>query len=187
MTTSDLKRGLRITLEGNPFAVMNIHTQTPSARGASTLVKTRLRNLRTGQLVDKTFKSGDRITPADFEVRPSQYLYHDGDDTFCFMDQVNYEQFELTKDEISHELNFILPNDEIKALIFEGICIGVEIPQTVALQVTQCDPGIKGDTVNSVTKPATLETGLEVAVPLFVNEGDRVIIDTRDSHYVKRA
>lgn len=185
-TTSDLKKGMRIELDGDPCTVTSLKTQTPSARGAATLVKVKLKNLRTGQQIDKTFKSGERVKEADFEVRPSQYLYAEDDDTFYFMDQETYDQFPLAKEDIEYELGFIRPNDEVKALIFQGTCIGIELPHTVLLKVERCDPGVKGDSVNNVTKPATLDTGLEIAVPLFVNEGDTLIVDTRDSRYVRR-
>jgi len=185
-TTSDLKKGMRVELDGDPCTVLSFKSQTPSARGAATLVKAKFRNLRTGQQIDKTFKSGDRIKEADFEVRPSQYLYDEGGDTFYFMDQETYDQFPLAKEDIEYELGFIRPNDEVKALIFQGNCIGIELPHTVSLKVERCDPGVKGDSVNNVTKPAVLDTGLEVAVPLFVNEGDTLIVDTRDARYVRR-
>ena len=184
--TGDLKRGLRVQIDGDPFTVLDVKSQSPSARGAATLVKTKMRNIRTGQQVDKTFKSGDQIHLADFEMRPSTYLYDDGD-LYYFMDQESYEQFPLRKEDIEYELGFIRANDEVRALVFEGNCIGIELPQTVVLEVSQCDPGVKGDTVNNVTKPARLETGLEIAVPLFVNEGDKLLVDTRDSRYIKRA
>ena len=186
MQASDLKRGMRIELDGDPCTVLSLHTQTPSARGAATLVKTKFRNLRTGQQTDRTFKAGDQVKKADFEIRPCQYLYDDGGDTYFFMDQETYEQFPLKRDDIDYELGFIRPNDEVRALLFQGSCIGIELPHTVNLQVTRCDPGLKGDTVNNVTKPAMLETGLEVAVPLFVEEGDVLVVDTRDSRYVRR-
>lgn len=185
-TTADLKRGMRIELEGDPFTVIDTKSQSPSARGSATLIKTKLRNLRTGQQVDRTFKAGERVTPADFEIRPSSYLYDDGSH-YVFMDEESYEQFPLSGEDIEYELGFIRPNDQVRALIFEGKCIGIELPHTVVLEVTRCDPGVKGDTVSNVTKPATLETGIEIAVPLFVGEGDHIVVDTRDARYIKRA
>ena len=186
-TTSDLKRGMRIEVDGEPFLVIGVTSQTPSARGANTLIKTKLRNIRSKQYVDRTFKAGERVFLADYEVRPSRYLYEEEGATFYFMDEETYEQFPLTKDDIEYELGFLRPNDLVKALTLEGLCIGIELPHTVELLVTKCDPGVKGDTVNNVTKPALLETGLELTVPLFVNEGDRLVVDTRDSRYVRRA
>lgn len=185
-TTSDLKRGLRVDIDNEPYTVLEYKNQSPSARGGATLVKAKLRSLKTGQQIDVTYKAGEVIKLADFEVRPSTYLYADGDAHY-FMDQESYEQFPLMVGDIEYELGFLRPNDECKALLFQGSCIGIELPHTVILTIEQCDPGVKGDTVNNVTKPARLETGLEVAVPLFVNEGDQVVVDTRDARYVKRA
>jgi elongation factor P len=185
-TTADLKRGLRIDLESEPFTVLDYKNQSPSARGGTTLVKVKVRSLKTGQQSDITFKAGDVIKLADFEVRPSTYVYADGDAHY-FMDQESYEQFPLMLADIEYELGFLRPNDECRALLFQGSCIGIELPHTVVLTVVQCDPGVKGDTVANVTKPARLETGLEVPVPLFVNEGDQIVVDTREARYVKRA
>lgn len=186
-TTSDLKRGLRIELDGEPYSVVDIAVQSPSARGAATLIKTKLRNLRSGQLVPKTFKSGERLKEPNFEVRPSQYIYEEGGETYYFMDAENFEQFPLKKDDIEYELGFVRPNDTVRAVFFDGACIGIEVPNTVELEVVECDPGVKGDTVTNVTKAAKLETGIEVQVPLFVNVGDKLVVDTRESRYIRRA
>jgi elongation factor P len=186
-STSDLKRGVRIELDGDPYVVTDISVQSPSARGAATLIKTKLRNLRSKQLVNKTFKSGDRLKDPNFEVRPCQYIYAEGDDTFYFMDSENYEQFPLKRDDIETELGYIRENDQVRAVFFDGACIGVEVPNTVELEVAECDPGVKGDTVTNVTKTAKLETGLEIQVPLFVNAGDKLVVDTREARYIRRA
>lgn len=186
-TTSDFKKGLRIELEGEPFVIVDVTTQTPSARGAATLVKTRLRNLKTKQLINKTFKSGERLKDPDFEVKPCQYIYDEGGDTYYFMDEENYEQFPLKHNDIESEVGFLKEGASVRAVFFSGQCIGIELPNTVVLEVTECDPGVKGDTVTNVTKTAKLETGSEVQVPLFVETGDKLIIDTRDNRYIKRA
>jgi elongation factor P len=185
-STSDFKKGFRIELEGEPFVLVSMSTQTPSARGAATLVKTRLRNLRTKQLINKTFKSGERFKEPDFEVKDCQYLYDEGGEMFFFMDNENYEQHGVSFEDIEIELGFILPNDDVRAIFFDGKLIGIELPNTVELQVKECEPAVKGDTVNAVTKTATLVTGLEVQVPMFVNQEDRLLIDTRESRYIKR-
>jgi elongation factor P len=185
-TTNDLKKGVRIEIEGDPYIVTDVARQTPSARGAGTLVKVKMRNIRTKQHVQKTFKAGERVKDPDFEIRPCQYLYDDGN-KFTFMDIESFEQFDLTRDAIEDELGFMRPEDEVRALFFDGACIGVEVPNTVTLTITQCDPGVRGDTVNNVTKPAILETGIEIQVPLFVEAGTAVVVDTRDCRYVKRA
>jgi elongation factor P len=186
-TTNDFKRGLRIEIDGDPWRVLEIATKTPSARGAQTLVKVKVRNIRTKQVLEKTFKAGETIKLPDFEIKPCQYLYDDGDGSYFFMDENSYEQFPLEHSVIAYELGFIRPSDSIRAMFFDGECIGIEIENNVTLEVTQTDPGVKGDTVNNVTKRALLETGLEIQVPLFVNEGDKLLIDTRESRYIKRA
>jgi elongation factor P len=186
-TTNDLKRGMRIELDGDPWTVLETTTQTPSARGSATLVKLKVRNIRTRQVLDKSFKAGEVVKIPDFELRPSQYLYDDGTGLHYFMDDESYEQFPLSAEEIETELGFLRPNDPVRALFFDGKCIGIEVPNTVVLEVAECDPGIRGDTVNNVTKPAKLETGLEVQVPLFVETGDKLVVDTRDARYVRRA
>ncbi len=183
---TDFKKGTRIELDGEPFAVEFVTTQSPSARGGATLIKTKVRNIRSGQLFDRVFKAGDRVKEPDFEIRQAQYLYDEGD-TFYFMDTSTYEQFLLKRVDIEYELQFLRANDEVRALLFNGHCIAIELPVNVELEVTQTDPGVRGDTVNSVQKPATLETGLVVQVPLFVNVGDRLIVDTREARYLKRA
>ena len=184
---SDFKRGLRIEIDGDPYQVVDYSTQSPSARGGATLVKAKIRNIKSGQLFDRTFKTSDKFKEPDFEIRPSQYLYDEGGDTYYFMDMENYEQFPLKKNDIEYELGFIRPNDEVRALVFNGHCIGIEISQTVTLEVVETEPGIKGDTVNNVTKPAKLETGIEVQVPLFVEQGSQIVVDTRDARYLRRA
>jgi len=187
ISTADFKKGVRIELDGEPYAVVESSTQSASARGGNTLVKTRLRNIKTGQLIERAFKSGERVKVPDFVIQPVQYLYDEGGETYYFMDLETYEQFPLKRHDIEVELGYILPNDEVRALVFNGQCIGIELPQTVELQVAMTDPGFKGDTVNAAQKPATLETGLVVQVPLFVETGERIVVDTRDARYVRRA
>ena len=186
LSTSDFKRGLRIEVDGDPYTMVDVTKQSPTARGGNTLVRTKLRNIRSGQLIDKVFKSGDRVKAPDFEIKDSQYLYDEGGEMHYFMDNVSYEQFALNVDQISEELGYLRANDEVRALMFNGECIGIELPHTVTLEVKDTDPGVKGDTVTNVLKPAIMETGLEVQVPLFVEPGDQIIVDTRDKRYVKR-
>jgi len=186
-TTSDFKRGMLIEMDGDPYAVEDVSVQTPSARGAATLVRAKLRNLRSKQLLSKTFKAGERIKEPDYEIRPSQYLYDEGGEVFYFMDDENYEQSGMSKADIEYELNFLRPNDPCRLVFFDGNPIGIQLPHTVVLGVAETEPALKGDTVNNVTKTATLETGLEVQVPLFVSEDDELIIDTRDGRYVRRS
>ena len=186
-TTSDLKRGMLIEMDGDPFAVESVSIQTPSARGAATLIRAKLRNLRSKQLLSKTFKAGERVKEPDYEIRPCQYLYDEGGETFYFMDDVSYEQCGMSKDAIAYELDFLRPNDPCRLVFFDGVPLGVQLPNTVVLDVVETEPAHKGDTVNNVTKTATLDTGLEVQVPLFVSQDDKLIIDTRDGRYVRRS
>ena len=185
ITTANFKRGVRIELSGDPFTIIDLHSQSPSARGANTLIKTKLRNLRTGQLIERTFKSGDKVKEPDFDIRSAQFLYHDGE-AYYFMDDETYEQFEQSSEELGDRIGFLIENLAVRALYFNDKVIGIELPNTVAMTVTQCDPGIKGDTVSSVTKPAECGTGLSIQVPLFVEEGDIIQIDTRDGRYLSR-
>ena len=185
--TVELKRGNRIELDGEPYIVVDLNTQSPSARASATLIKTKLRNLKTKQLVSRTFKSGERFNVPDFEIRPCQYLYDENGETYYFMDDESYEQHPVQRAMIEYELGFLLPNSQVRAVLFEGQCIGIELPSTVELAVKECEPGLRGDTATHTTKAATLETGLEVQVPLFVEEGDRLVIDTREARYVRRA
>ena len=186
-TTSDLRRGMLIEMDGDPYAVEDFSAQTPSARGAATLIRTKLRNLRSKQLISKTFKAGERVKEPDYEIRPCQYLYDEGGETFYFMDDVSYEQFGMNKEDIAYELGFLRPNDPCRLIFFDGLPMGIELPNTVVLGVAETEPAMKGDTVTNVTKTATMETGLEVAVPLFVSQEDQLIVDTRDGRYIRRS
>lgn len=186
-STTELKRGMRIELDGEPYVVTELHTQSPSARGAATLVKTKLRNLRTKQQVARTFKAGERFKLPDFEIRACQYLYDENGETYYFMDEQSYEQHPVPREMIEYELGFLLPNAPVRAMFFDGQCIGIEVPATVELEVVECEPGHRGDTATHTTKAARLETGLEVQVPLFINPGEKLVIDTREARYVRRA
>lgn len=186
-TTSDLRRGMLIEIDGEPYAVEDFSAQTPSARGAATLIRTKLRNLRSKQLISKTFKAGERVKEPDYEIRPCQYLYDGGDETFYFMDDQSYEQFGMSKEDIAYELGFLRPNDPCRLVFFDGHPIGVQLPNTVVLGVAETEPAMKGDTVTKVTKTATMETGLEVQVPLFVSQEDQLVIDTREARYIRRS
>ncbi len=187
ITANDLKKGLRVELDGDPYAVVDMGKRSPSARGASSLVDLKLRNLRTKQLLSRTYKASERLKEPDFEIRNAQYLYAEGVETHHFMDMESYDQFTLSVDQIQAELGYMLPNDEVRTMIFEEQCIGIEIDNTVELVITECDPGVRGDTVTNVTKNATLETGLEIQVPLFLERGQKIVVDTRDARYVRRA
>ena len=187
IATHDFKRGTRIELEGDPWVIVDMASQTTGGRGGTTLIRCRVRNLKTGQLSDRTFKGGERVKSPDFEIRMAQYLYDEGGETYYFMDQSSYEQFPLKHKDVEAELPYIRPNDVVRALVFNGNCIGIEVQPTVELTVTYAEPGVRGDTVNNALKLARLETGLELQVPLFVETGDVIVVDSRDGRYVRRA
>lgn len=186
ITTSDFKRGCRLTWKEEPYVIVDSTSQSPSARGGATLVKVKMKNILTGQLHSVTFKSGEKFQAPDLEYRNAQYLYQDGD-VFHFMDSENYEQVEFTKESIADEFPYLCESLDVRLLFWNGSAIGMELPNSVVHTITQCDPGIRGDTVNNVTKEATTETGLTVQVPLFVEQDERIRIDTRDGRYLERA
>ncbi len=182
-TTSDIRRGLKIELDGKPFIVIEFLHVKPGKGGA--FVRTKLKNMETGQVIDKTFRSGERLTPADLDEREMQFLYKD-QDGYHFMDNNTYEQIFLTENQLGEAKNYLQDNLTIKVLFFNDKPIGIELPTTVSLRVERTDPGLRGDTATGGTKPATMETGLVVQVPLFINEGDLLKVDTRTGEYVER-
>lgn len=186
-TASDLKRGMRVELDAEPYSVIEVSKQTPQGRGGATLIHTKLRNLRTKGFLQKTFKAMDRMKEPDFQYRAAQYLYNEGEDTYHFMDTETFEQFSMPKDTIEDALGYMLPDHTVRSLVFEGQCIGVEVEATVELEVAECDPGVRGDTVTRALKNATLETGLQLQVPLFIERGERIVVDTREGRYLRRA
>ena len=185
-TASDLRRGGRVEIDGEPFVVLDVHFQSPSARGAATLVKTKVRNLRTSSVFDKTFKASDRIIEPQVELRNVQYLYND-DGGYHFMDAASYEQFALSADELGDVAGFLKEGlGGIRSVLFNDRVISVELPQTLTLRVEQTDPAIKGATAQAQTKPATLETGLIIQVPSYLETGELVQVDTREGRFVSR-
>jgi elongation factor P len=186
LSASDLKRGLRVQLEGDPYVVMDVRFQSPSARGASTLVKAKIRNLRSGNVFDRTFKAADKIDEADLELRPAQYLYTDGE-TYHFMDSNSYEQFSLSADDLGDDRFYMLDGlAGIRSVVFNGKVMSIELPQTVVMTIRDTDPAIKGATAQAQTKPATMETGLIVHVPAYLETGEAIQVDTRDGRFVGR-
>lgn len=186
LTTSDFKKGVRIVLEGDPYVIMETTTQTPSARGAATLVKIKVRNLRTDQVFDKSFKSGEKFNEPDLDKRGLQFLYDEGE-ALVFMDQTSYEQLTVRKEDIGDKAAYMTDNLEVKALFFEGQVLDLELPTTVELEVVEVEPGTKGDTVQgSATKPATMSNGIRVQVPLYIKQGDRIRVATKDGKFAER-
>jgi len=183
----EIKRGNIVNYNGAPCMIESVTVQTPSARGASTFYKYRARNLGTKQKVDISLRGSESLDEADFRRRAVKYLYADGSQ-FHFMDEENYEQYALEKDDIAEEMQYVTEVLEgIQVLIYNDACIGIQIPLTVELKVTQCDPGVKGNSATSRTKPATLETGLIVQVPEYLSEGEIIKVDTRTGDYLSRA
>lgn len=183
----DLKRGGFVELNGVPHQLDSLQVTNPSARGAATLYHFRFRNLITKQKIDQTVKGDDLYKEADFEIRPTQFLY-ENQGTYTFMDQETFEQFELNKDEIPGLLPFLLPEmEDLKAIISEGKVLAVEPPQKVTLTVEQCDPVMKGASATGRGKPARCETGLTVTVPEYIVIGEKIIIETATSEFVGRA
>lgn len=184
ISVNDFRTGLTIEVDGGLWRVMDFQHVKPG-KGAA-FVRSKLRNLRTGAVQEKTFRAGEKVAKAQIDNRRMQYLYASGDQ-HVFMDNETYEQIELAASAIEYELKFLKENMEVSIVMFQGETLGVDLPNTVELEVTATEPGIKGDTASGGSKPATLETGLVVQVPFFVNEGDRLIINTADGSYVSRA
>jgi elongation factor P len=184
ISVNDFKTGVTIEVDNGIWRVMEFQHVKPG-KGAA-FVRTKLRNLRTGSVTEKTFRAGEKVAKAQIDNRKMQYLYASGD-VHAFMDTETYDQIELPEKSIEYELKFLQENMEVQVIQFQGEVLGVELPNSVVLEVAETDPGIKGDTASGGTKPAKLTTGLIIQVPFFINEGDRLIINTTDSSYVSRA
>lgn len=181
--TSDFKKGLKIMVEGKPYVVVDFQHVKPGK--GNQFSRTKLRNLLTGQNLEVTFKSGEKFEVPNVEHKEMTYLYQD-DNGYNFMDQTNYEQIMMTGDEIGDSKNYLTENLKVMILIYNEKPVAVDVPKAVNLKVTKSDPGIKGDRVTGATKPATMETGLVVQVPLHISEGDVLRIDTSTGDYVER-
>jgi elongation factor P len=184
VNTNQFRNGMHIEVEGSVWRIVEFQHVKPGKGGA--FVRTKLKNLDSGAVVDKTFRAGERFTRIHTEVKNAQYLYDTGDEV-VFMDEGSYEQFNLSRDSVAEALEFLEPSSSVQVLTVDGNPAGVQLPASVELTVKDTEPGIKGDTVSNVTKPATLETGAVVQVPLFVNAGDRIKVDTRERRYISRA
>jgi len=187
MQAKDIKTGTVVVYEGNPVIIQGITVNSPSARGAATLYKFRARNVVTRNKVDITSKGTDSLKEADFTRRSVQMMYSDATHIFL-MDQEDFHQYELALDDVADQLPYMTEGLEgMKAMIYNDACVGLEIPTTVELAITQCDPGVKGNSATSRTKPATLETGLIVQVPEYIKEGEKLKIDSRTGAFLSRA
>lgn len=183
ITTADFRNGLNIEFEGEPYQIVWFQHHKPGKGGA--VMRTKLKNLHNGAIIEQTFKSGEKFKELILEKRKKQYLYHEGA-TYYFMDLESYEQFPLEEKILGENKKFLKENSEIEVLYLEDKIIGIELPLSVELKVVATVPGIRGDTVSNVLKPATLETGVVVQVPLFIEEGDTVRINTKTGEYLER-
>lgn len=183
-STSDFRKGLKVKFKGDPYIIIDFQHVKPGKGGA--FVRTKLKNLVTGRVLDETFRSGEKLEQPDLEEKDVQYLYFDSKDGYVFMDKGTYEQLHLSEDQVGDNKNYLLENMDIYISLYQGKPISLDFPTTVNLVVTQSEPGVKGDTATGATKAATLSTGLVVQVPLFINEGDILKIDTRTGEYIER-
>ncbi len=181
--TSEFRKGLRILVDNEPFTIVEFQHVKPGKGGA--FVRTRLKSLITGNVLERTYRSGDKADVPELEEKDMQFLYREGD-KFNFMDTANYDQFHINEENLGDAKNYMKEGIVAKVLFYKGKTIGVEIQNFVELLVTNTEPGIKGDTAQNATKPAVLETGYTIQVPLFVEEGDTVRIDTRTGDYMDR-
>ena len=184
ITAGDFRNGVTFEMDGQVVSIIEFQHVQPG-KGAA-IVRTKIRNVITGAVVEKTFNPTEKFPTAYIERRDMEYLYEDGD-LYYFMDNETYEQMPIGKDVLGDNFKFVKENMVCKVLSYKGNVFGVEPPTFVVLEVTQTEPGVKGDTATNVTKPATLETGAEIKVPIFINEGDKIQIDTRTGEYMSRA
>jgi elongation factor P len=183
-STADFKKGLKIEIDGTPFVIVEFLHVKPGKGGA--FVRTKIKNLMTGKVLDQTFRSGEKLKRPDLAEREMQFLYREGDN-FFLMDNETYEQLALTGEQLGDAVLYLIENLNLKVLFFNQQPVAAELPNFVELTVAQAEPGFKGDTASGGTKPATLESGAVIQVPLFINEGDRLKVDTRTGTYIERA
>jgi len=181
--TSEFRKGLKIEIDGEPFEIVDFQHVKPGK--GSAFVRTTLRSLMTGRVLQPTLKSGDKVGKPDIEDKEMQFLYQQGEE-FYFMDNRSYEQTFVLASVLGDARNFLKENITVSILFYNGAAIGISLPNSVDLKVVQCDPSVRGDTVTGASKPAKLETGYSVNVPLFINEGDVLKVDTRDGKYLTR-
>ncbi|MBK8172656.1 MAG: elongation factor P [Sandaracinaceae bacterium] len=181
--TSDLRKGAKINIDGQPYIVVDFQFVKPGKGVAFT--RTKMKNMITGSILERTYRQGEKFEKADMEERQMEYLYPEGE-LFVFMDQKTYDQVRLTAEQLGENKFYLLDNLVCDVLLFDGKPIGISPPIFVELKVTATEPGFKGDTSSGGSKPATMQTGLKISVPLFVNEGELLKVDTRTGEYVER-
>lgn len=184
ISSTDFRTGLTIEFDNGIWQIVDFQHVKPG-KGAA-FVRTKIKNVQTGAVVERTFNPNEKMPAAHIETRAMQFLY-EADDLYTFMDNESYEQTELTKETLGSALNYLTENMDINLQVFKGTIIGITLPNSVNLKIVECEPSVKGDTATGATKMATLETGYSVKVPLFINEGDVLRIDTRTGNYIERA
>ena len=182
-STTDFRKGLKIEIDGTPFEIIEFQHFKPGKGGA--MVRTKLRNILNGRVLDNTFRSGEKVERPNLESRDMQFLYHEGEQ-LVFMDMTTYDQMHMDAEATDGKANYLKDGQECRVLLYNEKPLDIEIPASLVLEVTETEPGAKGDTVSNVPKPATLETGVVIQVPIFVNIGDRVKVDTRTNGYLGR-
>ena len=182
-STTDFRKGLKIEIDGTPFEIIEFQHFKPGKGGA--MVRTKLRNILNGRVLDNTFRSGEKVERPNLESRDMQFLYHEGEQ-LVFMDMTTYDQMHMDAEATDGKANYLKDGQECRVLLYNEKPLDIEIPASLVLEVTETEPGAKGDTVSNVTKPAALETGVVIQVPIFVNIGDRVKVDTRTNGYLGR-
>jgi len=185
---NELRRRMMIKVDGEPYAVVEVFFASPSARGAATMVRTRLRHLLTGAVLEKSFRSGEKFEEPDVAYAPASFMYSDAEG-FHFMDEATFEQFMLPAEQVGDDRGYMTDGLVVQVLKYNGEAVALELPQFVELAVAETEPGVKGDTAGGGrdTKPATLETGMQVRVPLFIKEGERVRVNTQTGEVAGRA
>jgi elongation factor P len=181
--TSQFRNGLKIELDGEPFVITYFQHVKPGKGGA--FVRTKVKHLITGRVLDRTFRSGEKVDEADVEERTMQYLYRDGE-ALVLMDTQTYDQIPVPAETVGDAIQYLKENLEVDVRFWRGKPVTIELPAFIQAVITQCEPGVKGDTASGATKPATLETGAVVQVPLFIKEGETIRVDTRTGSYVER-
>ena len=184
VSTNQFRNGMHVELDGQVWRIVEFQHVKPGKGGA--FVRTKLKSLVAGSVVDRTFRAGEKMPRVHTETKSVQYLYDAGDEVIL-MDEETFEQLHLPRGDVEEELAFLQPSSSVLLLMVDGRPAGMQLPASVELAVTETEPGVRGDTVSNVTKPATLETGAVVQVPLFVNPGDRIKVDTRERRYISRA
>ena len=184
VSTNDLKNGMTLDLGEGLFSVVEFQHVKPGKGGA--FVRTKLKNVRTGAVVERTFRADEKLEQAIIDKRDTQFLYRDGDD-YVFMDQSTYDQTNVAPSSLGDAVNFLKVGDSANLQTYLDEIVGIELPASVELTITETEPGVQGDRVSGARKPATVETGVVVQVPLFVNEGDGIKVDTRSGEYITRA